>query len=178
MTRARCGDRRAYRNGCRCLQCRAANAAYVQSRRAGQLYPDPMELVDARPAELHLLTLRGQGVGYRQAAKLAGLDESLVVKIRTGRKTQIRADTLSRILGIPAVLAHGQTVTGWRTQRLLSSLEGEGFQKGRIARMLGNRQAKLPLRQKQRIRVRSALKVRVLWNRVNDGPAGEARFVR
>lgn len=161
------GDRRHYARGCRCTRCRAANAAYVRTRRAGALYPDPAELVDASPAEAHLMVLRGQGVGYRQAAKLAGLDESLVVKIRKGLKNPIRADTLARILGVPAVLAHGQTVTGWRTWRLLHSLRGEEFPAGRLARMLGNRTPKLQIR-RRRVRVKTALKVRALYRRVND----------
>lgn len=172
------GDRRTYRRGCRCLPCRAANAAYERCRRAGDLLPDPAEMVDAVFAEMHLTALRGQGVGYRQAARLAGLCDRLVSDIRSGRRTRIRADTQTRILGVRPVLAHGQSITGWRSWRLIDSLKREEFTQGAIAQMLGNRHPSLQLG-KKRMRVRSALRVRAVWNRqVNDEEAPEGRHDR
>ena len=154
------------------MPCRAANAAYVRQRRAGSVYPNPAELVDAVLAEMHLSKLKAQGVGYRQAANLAGLSPQLVADVRSGRKTRIRADTNARILNIPAVLAHGQVVTGWRTWRLLDSLKREGFTQTRIARHLGASAPQLQI-QRRHIRVRTALRVRVLYRRINDVDADD-----
>lgn len=160
------GDRRTYKAlRCRCLPCRAANATYVRSRRAGVLYPDPSERVDAVLAELHLTKLKGQGVGVRQAAKLAGLGDRLIALVRSGQKTQIRADTQARILAIPAILAHGQTVMGWRTWRLIDSLKREEIPEGDIATRLGCG-PRLRIR-RRKVRVLTALKVRALYRHVN-----------
>jgi len=123
---------------------------------------------------MHLLRLQGQGVGIRQAARLAGLSPTLVFGVRTGRIRQIRADTQARILAVPAILAHGQTVTGWRTWRLIGSLEKEGFTPTRIAAMLGARGARQRLRfQKKKLTVHTVLLVRSLYRQVNaEGPDG------
>jgi hypothetical protein len=71
------------------------------------LGPQPGELVDTTHVVLHLVALRGQGVGYRQAAKLAGLCPSVVLDIRSGRRTLVRADITARLLAVRLILAHG-----------------------------------------------------------------------
>lgn len=163
------GTRGRYRQSCRCLPCRAANATYVQARRSAVLYPDPAELVDAVYAVMHLMRLRTQGVGYRQAARLAGVSERLIADVRAGRLLKVRADTLTRIYSVQPILAHGQTVMGWRTWRLLDSLEREGFERQELARRLGHASPRLQI-QRKRLRVRTALKVRVLYGRINNVP--------
>lgn len=166
------GTRAAYQAGCPCLPCRAANAEYVRRRRLAVLYPDPGELVDASLAAVYLLALRGQGVGYRQAAKLAGLDEKVIRQVRTGKLTRIKAETLTRILGIRAVLAHGQSVMGWRTRHLLDALEREGYTRARLAAMLGLQTPKLQLHHR-RVRVLTALKVLTLFRRETAEGTGD-----
>lgn len=169
------GTRQYYRSRrCRCTPCRAANAAYESSRRVQQ--PNTAEVVDARESSLHLTRLRGQGVGYRQAARLAGLSDTLVSDVRAGRLTHILASTAQRILAVRAILAHGQTVTGWRTARLLDSLQREGYRNGEILRRLGARRLPGQLdtpsegepAHHQRVRVRSALRVRLLWQAITE----------
>lgn len=164
------GTRASYRRGCRCLQCRAANANY-ERRRQIISYPDPAELVDAELAVLHLEALRAQGVGYRQAAKLAGVSPQLVSEIRGGQRLLVRADIASRILGMPAVLAHGQRVTAWRTWRFLDSLKREGFPKGELARRLGLQSPQLQLHSRH-VRVKNALRVKRLWQRIMSEDGG------
>lgn len=164
------GVRATYRRGCRCLLCRCANADYERSRRI-QSYPDPGELVDAAGAIAHLTALRTHGIGYRQAAKLAGLSPQLVLEIRDGRRETIRADIATRILGVPFILAHGQRVTAWRTWRLLGSLFGEGYERQVIAKKLGLRSPQLQLHPRH-VRVKNALRVRRLWNSIMSEEGG------
>lgn len=165
------GTRRSYQAGCRCVLCRAANADYVRSRRTDWL-PDPTEMVSAAPARAYLLTLRIQGVGYRQAATIARLDPGLIQDIRKGARTQIRAVTSTRILGIRPQLALGQRVTAWRTWRLLDSLKREGFSRADLARKLGLQDTHLQLHARH-VRVKNACKVRNLWHFImaEDGGA-------
>lgn len=141
------------------------------------LGPDPAELVDAKPAELRLFSLKAVGVGYRQVAKLTRLSPQVILEIRDGRRAQIRADIACRIMACQAILAHGQTVTGWRTWRLIDSLERDGFTRGDIAQRLGASTPQLQI-ERRRIRVRTALKVRTLHQRINaealDEPETEA----
>lgn len=166
------GSRRSYQLlRCRCVRCRAANADYVRSRR-GDFLPDPAELVDAKPAAAHLETLKAQGVGYRQAGTLAGLDQGLIKEIRSGQRRQIRADTSTRILGIRGALAPGQRVLSWRTLRFLDSLTREGFHKSDLAQKLGLRDRYLRLQTRRHIRVRNACKVRNLWTLIMNEDGG------
>jgi hypothetical protein len=164
------GELASYRRGCRCVPCKAASARYrAELRRKGAacVYPDPSEQLPAARAELRLAELRARGVGYRQAARLAGLSDRFVLEVRAGKVATVRADTMSRILAIPFALAHGQHVMGWRTARLLDSLEREGYTKTRIAHALGRRSRSLQIG-RRRCTVKNALRVRTLWNRVNE----------
>jgi hypothetical protein len=159
-------DVRSYRQGCRCTACRVAHAAYRRDRRQGCQFPDPSEHVDALPARQHLAMLRAQGVGYRQAAHLAHVSEPRILNIRTGALSHIRADTQTRILSVRAILAHGQTVTGWRTWRLLDSLKREGYTQGRIAHLLEHQAGQLQIGRKH-CTVKTALHVRALYRYLN-----------
>lgn len=164
------GDRRTYRSlGCRCVKCRAANAAYERAR-CTVSYPDPGEQVDAAPVVAYLATLRSHGVGYKQAATLAGVGTRFVKNVRLGRHHTVRADLATRMLGIQPVLAHGQQVTAWRTWRFLDSLLGEGYSHTALALFLGVPQLRLDRRV---VTVRTALRVKGLWQRImaEDGGA-------
>lgn len=166
-------SRASYKRGCRCLECKAANATYEAERRRRA---HEEQLVDAKPAELKLFAMRAEGIGYRQAAKLTGLSESTVLDIRQGRTPFITRRTAQLILECRFSLAHGQVVTGWRTRRLLDSLQRDGFTKREIARRLGAHSPELQLNLK-RCRVRTALRVRALHARINaeDLPDGAAK---
>jgi hypothetical protein len=160
------GDVRTYRRGCKCLPCKAASATYRRERRATCSYPDPAERLPAARAELYLAELRARGVGYRQAARLSGLSERFVLEVRAGKVATLRADTMTRILAIRPALALGRHVMGWRTARLIDSLEREGFSRGRIARELGRRSPRLQIG-RRKCTVKNALRVRTLWRRIN-----------
>jgi hypothetical protein len=160
------GEMRTYRRGCRCLPCKAASANYKRDRRSICLFPDPAELLPAAGAELYLAELRARGVGYRQAAQLAGLSDRFILDVRAGKVPTLRADTLTRILAIRPALAHGQHVMGWRTARLINSLEREGYTRGRIARALGRQSPRLQIG-RRKCTVKNALRVRTLYRHIN-----------
>jgi hypothetical protein len=61
----------------------------------------------------------------------------------------------------------GQHVTGWRTWRLIDSLERDGFTRRALAFKLGLRGRGLQLHHR-RITVRNALKMRVVYHRIHD----------
>lgn len=183
------GDRRTYRRGCRCLLCRAANAAYEAARAAGKVGHAP-DLVSADKAREHLRCLRAKGVGYRQAARLAGLSPQLVAHVRAGRVDRIRADTALRILAVKPALARGQVVPAWRTWLLLDSLLREGYTRAALGFRLGCRGGHLRIAGKlkrpatagpdvspprRNVRVKTALKVRRLWHAITEDDLEPAR---
>jgi len=150
-----CGTRSTYQRGCRCLPCRAAHADYHRARRRAT----PVGLVSAAAAMAHLAHLAGLGVGYRQAARLSGLNVREIQRVRSGARDVIRRETEARILAIRPVLAPGQRVSAWPTWRLIHSLEAEGFTLGSLARRLGLQSAQLQF-DHRRVTVRNALMVR------------------
>lgn len=173
------GTRRMYRR-CRCVQCRASNAAYEAARCADTT--SRHELVSAAAVRQHLTTVHAQGVGIRQVARLAGVSPTVIQDLQSGRLTVIREATAQRLLAIPCVLAHGRCVPAWRTWRLVRLLIKEGFSPEDLATKLGlhtlRRRAPSTTLQRaygrQRVRVKTALRVRLLYQRLTDeGPEGD-----
>lgn len=160
------GTRGRYRQGCRCMPCRAASAADRQARRSAQAWP----IVEADAAREYLLTLQRRGIGAPQAAKLAGVSEHEIRAIRSGERRRIRRTTADRVLAVRPVLAFGQRVPSWPTRRLLQVLLREGYTRRELAQRLGlNR---LPLsRHDEHTTVETALRVQAFYRRVTaDGP--------
>jgi transcriptional regulator with XRE-family HTH domain len=150
------GTRKAYRSGCGCVVCRAANAA-DKARRMSQC-----NTVYATEAKAHLKTLEKSGIGYRQAAALAGLTPRAILNIRSGETTTIRRETETRILKIPPRPALGARVRLGRASRQLSALRAEGFTLADLGRRLGLASA-FALHRSGYIRVRTALRVQALY---------------
>ena len=153
------GTRLRYLSGCRCVPCRAANSRYETARAAARKAGDWNGVVDAAPARAHLLKLGRQGVGYKSVAAAASVAVSVVAKIRSGERVQVRASTARRILGVTAdARADASTVPAGPTWRRIRQLLEEGYTKGRIARELG---AQRPALQLGRRRVLASTAVRV-----------------
>jgi transcriptional regulator with XRE-family HTH domain len=85
-------------------------------------------------ARAHLVELQAAGVGYRQAAKLAGVSVQTVRHIRSGKPRNVKPETLAAILGVKAKLAPGALVNAYATRRLIRALKLEGFTEAAIAR--------------------------------------------
>lgn len=144
------GTRLRYMAGCRCLPCRAANARHAaecgERIRAGDGNP----LVSSSRARRHLLELRAAGVGYRAAAKAAGVAVSIVCGILAGTRPRCRRQTQLAILGVtPEALALGARVDAAQSWRCVAQLVALGVRRYQIARALGQRGAGLQLGRKE-----------------------------
>ena len=153
------GTRRSYARGCHCVLCRAANAAYSSTHRR------PTGTVDASPARAHLEQLGALGVGYRQAAALAGVAASVVYNVRAGLVTRLHPSTATRLLAARSGPARGAVVPATKTWRFVDSLEREGYTHREIAFHLGNTSQQLHFHPR-RVRVASALRVAQLYERI------------
>lgn len=113
-----------------CKACRAANSRYSaeceRRKRAGLGNP----LVPADDARAHLRALSKKGVGYKTAADTAGVAISIVAKILSGERKQIRKQTSDRLLDVTAQMAaDGAYVGAAMTWRRIRWLLNEGFTK-------------------------------------------------
>jgi hypothetical protein len=153
--------------GCKCVPCRAANSRYETGRDRMRKLGLWNGLVSARTARRHIHKLSRAGVGYKTVARVSGVSCSVMFKIRSGRRKQIRALTEKRILGVSkSDVRGGALVPAAATWRRIDWLLEEGFTRTRIAALLGSK-AKVPALQLRRDRVTaiSARKVAEIWRR-------------
>lgn len=153
------GVRVRYMSGCRCDLCREANNAYERMRgklrRAGQANP----LVRAWRVRRHLLRLSRAGVGRRTVSDVAGVPESTVCALRSGKKTKLRTETARRLLAVsPDVVTDAKLVSAQSTWKLIGRMLEEGFTKGAIALALGMKTRNLRLR-RDRVTARTRARV-------------------
>lgn len=169
------GTRQNYRAGCRCVPCRSANACYEAQRARAKAKGDMCTaLVDAAPARAKLLELASAHVGYRQAAKLAGVGHRTVGRILSGDVVLITRRVESAILGVTKPsLAYGVRINGYKTRHYIESLLREGYDEAGLARRLGLRGGRLWFR--SRVTVRNALRVRQLWRLLASLEAADER---
>ena len=140
------GDRVKYMAGCRCLPCRAANSRYETKRAALRRAGLANGLVNARRARKHLLKLSCNGVGRRTVGTITGISDSVLFKIRSGQRKQIRALTEKAILEVDTSRRRGSTlVPATETWKRIDRLLSEGFTRARIARELGRKMPALQL---------------------------------
>lgn len=146
-----------YNAGCRCSDCRAANAAYEQLR----LMQPPNPLVSSARAREHLKALSARGVGRKTVAAVSGVGDSILWGIITGLRPNCRLSTERRILAVTEEsIADGALVSAAETRRLLRELVTEGFRKTKIARALGST-ARVPALQFKSDKVRASTERRV-----------------
>lgn len=133
------GDRQTYvSDHCRCVDCRAANAAYQNRRSRLAAYGRPVtDLTDARPIQEHIEQLRSQGMGYQRVAEVAGLASETVALVAAGGRRQLRARTARRILAVQLDLADGALIDGSGTRRRLQALAAVGWTWADIGRHIG-----------------------------------------
>lgn len=159
--------RTAYRGGCRCRTCRDAEAGYQKRLRLRRARQELIAgVVDAAQAHAYLVELGAKGVGYRQAARLAGLSIAEIRAVRSGRRQHVRPETAACILAIRPVLAHGVYVSAWPTWRLIHSLRKEGYTLGALALKVGLLTPHLQFDHGQ-VTVKNALRMRQFYEQVN-----------
>lgn len=138
------GTRPAYvKDRCRCLACRAANAAASRGRDRDLTYGRWAPYVDAERIRDHVAVLREAGIGRLQVAHLAGVNASHLGVILNGRdgylQQQVRPDTAARILAVqptPTNRAPNRQVDGTGTRRRLQALVALGWPQSWLADQL------------------------------------------
>lgn len=129
-------------------------------------------LVSALPAKRHLARLNKAGVGLRAVAASVDVARSILQKIKSGSKQQIRANTERKILSVTRdAFSGGAQVPASSTNRQLISLLNEGFTKRRLAKELGYKGPALQLGTLPKITGRNAVRVDHLYRRYMEDAA-------
>lgn len=91
-----------YKNGCRCLDCKRAHAAYAReyARRTRSPGWVPTRRVDPAEAAAHLVWLHSHGIGVVAVHRASGVDMNTLIAVRLGTKKHLLADTANRILAV------------------------------------------------------------------------------
>lgn len=153
------GDRLRYLAGCKCVECRAANARYENMRSKARRSGDWNGLVPASTARRHLIWLSRRGLGRRAVAAASDVGETTLCDIRSRKKRQIRARTGRAILAVTLDMASDHALTSARRAwKMIHRLVQEGYTKQRIARELGYVGPGLQFR-KERMTVRNVFRV-------------------
>jgi hypothetical protein len=158
--------------GCRCESCADANRLYAREhrRRQNRAFVHGIEewqpaYVDNSEAREHLAWLTTQGVGLRTVEKRIGISRTSLLKIRSGKVTQSRPETIEKILGVGRSAVRGAAlVDAAPTWKMIDDMVKQGYRLGWIGQQLGAETFSLQLR-KGRIQAKSARKVAELYER-------------
>ena len=140
-------------DGCRCYPCSAAQSAYWDTQQRAIAAGTWRPFVDAREVREHLAVLSANGIGWRHAARLAGLSTSTVSKLLHGTRdrapsTKVRTSTAEALLALRpsiGVAADHAVVDGTGFRRRLQALIARGFTRTYLAARLGMTPANLRL---------------------------------
>ncbi len=176
--------------GCGCEPCQQSVRAYDRRRRRLIGYGSWQPYVDAEPVRAHVRMLGEYGIGWRQVAVVAGVNNGTVTRLMYGLGGQppspkVRPSTASRILAVQPRLedvAPSMRVPSIGTVRRLRALVALGWPQARLASRLGMANRNLSsLMRGQRVTARTALAVRALydqwWNADPHACGVEARHV-
>ncbi len=94
MSERKHGTRSCYVGGCRCDECRGANAADRRVRRTRN------PLVPVEPVVAHLRALQAAGVGRRRIARTARIAESTLDRIAREPGTRMHPEVAKRVLAV------------------------------------------------------------------------------
>jgi hypothetical protein len=138
------GTRLRYMSGCKCHPCRAANSRYEAERLAARKAGDWNGLVLTSRARDHIFKLRGQGVGYKRVAIVAGVSKTVIANIISGRKKKIRGRTERKILRVkPTAISQAVLLPAAPFWKLINELRKEfGYSKAHIASLILGKKAK------------------------------------
>lgn len=164
------GDRLRYMAGCRCDACRGANTAYERARAQARKAGDWNGLVSADKARAHIERLKASGVGRRQISDASGVAQSIVHKVYTGARTQIRALSERAILAVTREAAADHLiVSATATWRLLDELIASGYTKALLARELGFKMGAIQIK-RTTCTLRTEYRVQLLHARLRRVP--------
>jgi len=122
-------------------------------------------LVPADGARAHVRKLGRLGIGYKSVGAACDVGHTILLLIRAGKRTRIRASTERRILGVDrGALADGALVPAAPTWRRIDKLLAEDFSRAEIARRLGFSSPALQFGRK-RVTARTAARVERFYRR-------------
>jgi hypothetical protein len=160
------GTRIKYMGGCRCADCRGANASNERVRAQARKNGDWNGIVSAAPARAHIKKLARLGLGRRAVALVSDVRDKTIQEIKLGRKTRIRARSARRILDVtPDMHCDKALVPAQRTWSLIRRLLDEGYTRARLAKLLGYTTRALQIH-KSHVTARNALRVEQLYERL------------
>jgi hypothetical protein len=122
-------------------------------------------------AREYLRRLSARGVGYKAVAAAASVSCSVMARILSGARSQIRASTETRILAADqSCIADGARVAAGPTWRILDGLIAEGYSRTLLAKWLGSK-ARVPALQIPRhaVTARTASNVQRLARLIAQG---------
>ncbi len=158
--------------GCRCEACRAASREARNRRARLQAYGRWEPFTDAGSAREHVRVLAEAGIGWRQAAALAGIPQGTMQKLLRGpsRSERLRPETAAAILAVqPAAanLAAGTPVDAGGTRRRLQALVRIGWSQARLGGQLGITPPGLgAMMRRQQVTAGTARSVAALYDRL------------
>ncbi|WP_331763210.1 hypothetical protein OG571_47650 (plasmid) [Streptomyces sp. NBC_01369] len=160
---------------CRCYRCSFACSEYNRNRERAILYGTWQPYVDAEPVRDHVRVLLEFGMGWKQAAAVAGLAQTVVARLMYGQPKRgvapsrgVRSKTASALLAVEPTLqnlAPSACIDGTGTRRRLQALVVAGWPQSRI----GERMALTPgnfgrVIRAPRVTVRMALAVMAVYD--------------
>lgn len=158
---------------CTCLPCGAAGAADQRRRRllAAQGQPTTT-LIDARATKEHLARLIAQGMSRNRIGLLAGIPITTVDSVPTRKR--IRPETAHAILAVETPIP--TFVDAAPTWRLIHGMVARGWPRALIAAMLGQGNGVRPCIGRERVRVETARRVKMLADEcaIRPGPSRRA----
>lgn len=176
------GQRSTYVKGCRCTDCRAANARYAKLAKYRQDTGRTV-MVDAAPVKRHLEQLRASGVGKRTIAAQAGVSHTVLNRLlgldHSRPAQRIRPETAQRLLAVqPEQLADGAYIDATGTTRRLQALVALGHSQTSIAERMGWTVANLNvlvLGRRTQVTVATAKLIAALYDELAMTPGTSAR---
>lgn len=134
------GTRSSYVAGCRCEQCRKANARYATRRERIDYVTSKVDATDVRA---HVQWLRDHGMGTRSIAEAAGVARSTIMALecspKTGRpKSTVDINVARRLLAVHHELPGGATVDSIGLRRRVQALAAIGWSFSELDRRLGH----------------------------------------
>lgn len=154
------GTRTRYQQGCRCLPCRVATAAYQRQRVAARQRGESNKLVSAEQVKAHLEKLSSAGVGKLTVSEITGIHHASLGKYKSGSRKFICEKNQRLILAVTEeALTDGKHISSRETRRLIKRLVRMGFTKAEIAKRLGYRAGRLSIARRSCVTARTAMKV-------------------
>jgi hypothetical protein len=174
--KAQHGTRIRYLDGCRCENCKHANARYHQERRAARRIGLGNKLVPAARVRRHLARLSRLGIGRKTIGDASGVSDNTIQAVKSGRKRRIRQRVERAILGVSAAaIGDACLVPGEKAWGLIDRLLALGYRKADLARRLGYEDGRLRFT-RDRVTAKTQLRIERLFGKLmSEGRKGVER---